>query len=275
MTLSQSELAPSQGIVFAVTGRGGSYDRAEVRSTVLPVSLKAAVTDGDVRIKILTSRIYLKSEGAEKSVPAGVAADAAPERTIAAADIAGAVITTGGPVLQSAIAACNRLSATTRADGERVTMSVPVVWTVTTGRFVFNWRNYDRVGLSEDIVSNPDFYRDQSDFQREAVLPAEVDCRPLQMPVAEKAPPALPAQADAQPEGESATKQTMTLDPKPIKDATPVKTAFADSGGTPLCDGGMVRRAARDGAYLCLCPGNTKRIEKGDEGFACVRPGRR
>lgn len=279
MDIAGSGVAPSKGLALEVTGTGGRFDRAELRSAVLPLSLKAEVTDGDARTKIVSSRIYLKSEGADAGVDLATALEAGPSRRFDAQDIRQEALSANGPVAQDAIAACNRLPADTRSKdgGETVSMSVPVVWQVTTGRFNFNWRNYDRVGPSDEIVKNLDFYRDRADSQRETTVTAEVVCRLDGAKVAAKSEAKTPEKVAVTPKAEPQpkSKRKVALDPEPIAEAEPVKTAAVGEAMKPRCDGGMVRQSSSSGDYLCLCPGNTTRIAKGEDGFACVRPRRR
>lgn len=284
MQTAPSGIAPENGVHLKVSGANGRYERLETSSGIVPLDFRAEVLDGDTRIKILKSRVYLKSEGApadaESTEPDAAGLEDGPARRIDAKKIALGTLASNGPTAQDAIAACNRLSAAERNQqgGETVLMSLPVVWQVTTGRFSFNWKNYDRVGPSDEIVKNIDFYRDREEAKHETSITAAVECVSLGEAAVAKAtepeksvPAKVTAKATPKAKGKTAAADKAEAPAPQADDAKPVKTALVEESAKPRCDGGMVRETSSASGYLCLCPGNTTRVDKGDNGFACVR----
>ena len=256
---------------LSVAGSNGRYDRLAAAALRLPLRLSAQpAADGENR-KILASTLSLKqpASGGKDAGAVNALGAAAPVRAIALSETFEFSAEPQGAIAQNAVALCNGLSATDRekADARPMTMPVPLVWRVTTGRFNFNWRNYDRVAPSDDIQTNLAFYAEQETVETEVAADVLVSCQPM-----------AAALAKVTVEKPAAVQKTNfvseTAQPAVVKPAAsePVKTVTIASTQAPVCRGGMIREtgSGSDG-YLCLCPGNTVRVETGTQAFACER----
>ena len=254
-----------------VAGSNGRYDHLVAAALRLPLRLSALPAAGGESRKILASQLSLKQQSSSGlDAGAGNALGATvPVRAIALSETFEFTAEPQGSIAQNAIALCNGLSATDRekADARRMTMPVPLVWRLTTGRLNFNWRNYDRVAPSDEILNNRDFYTEQETVETELAAHVVVSCQPLGAAVT-KVTVEKPA----------ATQKTNVV-PEPAVPADvkspapePVKTVTIATAQPPVCHGGMIRETGSsiDG-YLCLCPGNTVRVETGAQAFACER----
>lgn len=255
-----------------VIGSNGKYDHIETSDFRATLALAASPV-GDDTYKIVRSRLFLKADG-QGTANDGVdtLSEALPSAALKADGNYNLPIMVNGPVAQNAIAICNAVPAGERIGNAAVrrTMSLAVMWHVTTGRFAFKWTNYDRVAPSDEILRNADFYAEQITQDAEALVNADVVCAPL-----------ANAAVAAKPSAKPAAIQRVALTSTPI--AQPEARASADAQnaslvdlGKPRCDGGMVRQISTSAdTYLCLCPGNTMRVEAGDNAFACERRTRR
>ena len=270
MTIKADQRAgSSKSPHISVQGSSGRYDRISSSGFSLPLTLKGeleADANGD---KIIASEVFLKTAGANRqalSVSAGKGE--VPSRTVAIEQTFDFDVEPQGPVAQNAISLCNGMSSAGRNSGKAVTlaMAMPVVWRATTGRFTFQWTNYDRVAPSDDIYNNRDFYADQKTTDAETTVDASVTCQPLTVasaaavstPPAKSEPAARPVKQDV------------------VETSAPMTTASLVEAGKPQCDGGMIRQiGSGEVSYLCLCPGNTERVETGTNAFVCEKKSNR
>ncbi|MBK9079298.1 MAG: hypothetical protein IPL91_09310 [Hyphomicrobium sp.] len=254
---------------IVVHGANGRYDRVATTSVALPLTLSADLVALGSSYKILKSNVVLKSEGAAASSSIDMLADQGPVQALSRAQVFTFELNPQGPVAQNAVSVCNGLDADERASGSAavVSMDVAVRWQVTTGRFTFKWTNYDRVALTQEIVSNPDFYADQVTQDAEALIATTVRCEPLAQEIA--TPVVTPkVERHAALAAVAPANTTPTATPAAIVHQA---AARADDD-KPTCDGGMLRQISTGAQrYLCLCPGNTTRISTGDNGFMCEK----
>jgi hypothetical protein len=264
-----SAAADSQQPQISVRGAAGRYNRVDGSTIRLPLVLKAAFDEDAGSRKIMSSVLVLRQEGGSQNTD--VFDGSRPVASLSMAKTFDFRIDPLGPVAQNAIAACNALSPAKRASSGGVDLSVPIVWRVRTGRFNFQWTNYDRVGPSDEILSNPDFYSDVNVVETEAMASVRVDCEDAssgtasQSKIVSRAKPAAIAAVPA-----PAEREVRPSTETPVKMQTVTVAASAE----PTCTGGMVRQVG-SGDYLCLCPGNTVRVASGDNAFACERKWRR
>ncbi|MFN0219470.1 MAG: hypothetical protein ACKVP4_11730 [Hyphomicrobium sp.] len=233
---------------LVVAAEGASYARLTSATADVALTLTASLAPGHAR-KIVASTLAVQgaSEGEAAAAFDGgrVVADFTASRSFAFA------AQPDGALARAAIAACNGLAAADRPSksSRSLSISVPIQWRVTTGRFAFRWTDYDSVTPTEAILANPEFYGERETGEAEVVARIGVDCAPLSSGV-------VAAPTAAKPSATGAA-------------VVPPKAAI----DTARCDGGMARPAgAGPGAgIVCLCPGNTMRVEVGDAAFACRR----
>ena len=272
------------GTELVVAGSAGRYDRLETAALAADLALFAELAEDSSDFRVMTSSLFLKSEGNGSTNAAG----ARPVDGLDGATPASRIddrrairfdVSPSGPVAQTAIAACNGLAASERNQTRTLNLNFAIVWRVTTGRFNFKWTNYDRVAPSSDIVNNRDFYSELSEQDAETVIETTVACQPLN-----GAPHVASSMLQhAKPEAVKDTVKRVTFTPiEPAVDMpkltapASIKTASASDQTKPVCDGGMVRDVATGSQpYLCLCPGNTERIATGDNAFACEKRSRK
>ena len=271
-----------------VSGRAGRFDRVTAATLHIPLKLEATLGEGGSGRKILGSELFLKQSGA-----AGTAATDAREGTVPRAQLAhdkafAFIVDPVGPLAQDAIALCNSQGVgNSQGAAARATMSLPVLWRVTTGRFNFKWVNYDQVGPSDEIVSNPEFYADREtqEIAIAASVPVscETDGKIAAAPVAHSKPAPLPAATPAVQKAVPA-KKAVEVSPQQVSQLQPVALEEPDAGeiaakplsvATPetrlVCEGGMVRSSGAAANDVCLCPGNTRRVETGAHAYSCER----
>jgi hypothetical protein len=261
---------------LVVKGSGARYDTLAASNVSVPLRLTAAFKGDVAGYRILSTELSFKSEGTANGARAvNTANGAAPEGPIALDQSFDLPVTSGGPVAQQAIAACNALSASEKSDGRgnKPMIALAVAWRVTSGRFNFKWTNYDHVAPSNDILSNRDYYGEQATEQVETTIDAEVVCEPLVAAPAVASAPAKNIRQVAFTPIESAER--LAPSERASSDA-PVKTAVVSSTEKPVCNGGMMREISGGAAsFVCLCPGNTERVSLGTNAFACEKRGRR
>lgn len=225
MTLSG---APAE---LAVEGSEGRYNRLSVPAISLPLTLNAEPTEDGNGFKILKSEVRLKADGRDGAAKAiDTLANQAPVRSLATSDTHRIDIIAQGPVAQLAISACNGIAPSERATTEkRVTVPVTVVWQATTGRSTFKWTNYDRVGPSEDVFANRDFYGETATQDAETTVDVAVACKPLS--------------------ASNAVASRVTVEPAPTlsKAAVSASAAPETSQQVPLRDPMLQRITARTG----------------------------
>lgn len=264
---------------ITVDGAGGRYDRIGHENLALPLKLSASLGEDAGGRKFTGSELFLKAEGSGKDARALAALpDGAPVKRIEMHKPFAFQIQPQGPVAQNAISACNGLPASERASVHKVSMSVAVVWRVTTAKFNFKWTSYDQVAPSDDIQNNPDFYSGKESSEAEVSVDVAVACQPIAGAAVVAAQPSTTnastgpvRKVSLNPVTDDAKSVAHTAPITPVA-ASPVTTASLADNGKPQCDGGMVRQVgSSDGGYLCLCPGNTKRVETSANAFACER----
>ncbi len=267
-----------------VSGTGGRYDRIGTQPLLLSLRLSADTAADSAGHKIVGSEVFLKQAGSGDGVGLVKAFDGSVP--VPSLDLNGDFdfpLEANGTIAQNAIALCNGRPTADQAGTAARTLSMPVVWRVTTGRFTFNWRNYDRVAPTEEIQNNPDFYANRETAEAEATAEVAVVCEPLGSAVAHKPAPAKAAAVE--PKLEAAPAQRLVAEPVVTKAAEPqaaaavvspaVKTVSLDKAVKPVCDGGMVRETGSNlEKFLCLCPGNTQRVLTGANAFRCARKSR-
>ncbi len=275
-----NDLGSADAAQIVVSGHAGRFDRVSGATLQIPLTLDASFGEGGSGRKIVGSDLFLKQSG----TAAGASATDARDGTVPGAKVAlqktfGFNVDQLGPVAQSAIALCNSAAATS------VNMSLPVVWRVTTGRFNFKWVNYDQVGPSEDIVSNPEFYADRETHEIDIAAIVPVRCEGTAPVSAAPKAAAKPAVERSETVEEPAPAKTaVDVTPDPVSNAMlvshkefeagevaakPVSVATSDT--RMVCDGGMIRSNGSGATEVCLCPGNTRRNETGANAFACER----
>jgi hypothetical protein len=236
----------------------------------LPLTLRAETSADGEGHRITAARLLVKDEGqeaqpADARVPVGANSWIASDTfSFDAAD--------HGPLAQNARAACAGAPLTSGA--RRASMLVPVVWHVTTGRFV----RLAAGGLQPDaaMLADAGFYGDQEEQQIEAAIAVTIDCRADGVDrVAETKPDSVQATVAPAPKTKAKPRIVESAMPK----APPPPAEPSDSGETVVaaaaaftCDGGMVRETlAGPGREVCLCPGHTSRRQTGERSFACEK----
>ena len=261
---------------LSVKGTGGRYDR--ILGDRLPIALiGSAVMDAKgSSYKILSSELYLQPGAGTQARPAS--ALVAPARNVLLDTTYDLAIDPNGPAAQDAIGLCNRRSEAERNSGRAQSLELPVTvsWRVTTGRFNFQWTNYDRVAPTDEIQNNRDFYADLETAVVETTAHVAVLCEPVVAAVAVNSSPA--AAKTAAPESKAASVPApapASRTPAPLAAAL-TTTASLSAGQVPACNGGMVRQVGgAEQSYLCLCPGNTRRVQSGTNAFVCEKALRR
>jgi hypothetical protein len=273
------------GAKISVTGTEGRYDRIGTAPLSLSLRLSADTAAGSAGHKIVGSDVFLKQTGSGDGAGSVKAFDgSAPVSRIDLSGDFDFALVAKSEIAQNAIALCNGRPSGDRLGTASHTLSVPVVWRVTTGRFTFKWTNYDRVAPTQEIQNNPDFYGERETLEAEASAEVAVVCEPLGRAIAQKREVAKPVTVE--PKIETAPVQRLVAESIVTKTAEPhaagavvtppVKTVSLGPAVKPACDGGMVRETGSSlEAYLCLCPGNTERIMTGTNAFRCERKGRR
>lgn len=288
VTLTFAAVKAADGVGTAkllVTGTQGRYDRIGGAPLSQSLRLSAVVTADGAGQKIVASEVFLKQDGSGQGANSVKAlSGTAPVRSLELTGDFDFAIESNGVIAQNAIALCNGRPASDRSGAETRTMSVPVVWRVTTGRFNFKWTNYDRVAPTEEIQNNPDFYGSRETAEAEASAEVAVVCEPIGRAIALK--PAVAKSVTLEPKIETAPVQRLAAEPIATKAAEPpletpaapvaapaVKTVSLErTTGRPACNGGMIREAGSSNeSYLCLCPGNTQRVATGTNAFSCER----
>ncbi len=277
---SFNETGLSQVDQISVSGRAGRFDRVTAATLQIPLKLNASLGEGGSGRKILGSELFLKQSGA-----AGAAATDAREGTVPGAQLShdkafAFAVDPVGPLAQDAIALCN-----SQGVAARVSMSLPVVWRVTTGRFNFKWVNYDQVGPSDEIVSNPEFYADRETQEITIAASVPVHCEGSATVSAAPTAAVKPAsERSATVEDAAPAKKSVDVTPEPVSNAMLVShkaieaeeiavkpLSVATSETRMVCEGGMLRSNGAGAGDVCLCPGNTRRVETGTNAFACER----
>ena len=265
---------------IVVSGRAGRFDRVSAVTLQIPLKLDATLGEGGSGRKIVGSDLFLKQSGAASGAPATDARDrVVPHAQLALQKTFDFNIDPLGPVVQNAIALCNGNGA-----AATVSMSLPIVWRVTTGRFNFKWVNYDRVGPSDDIVSNPEFYADRETHEIDIAATVPVRCDGNAAPVASASAGKPTLERTAAVQAALPAKKTVDVSVQPVSNATPVSLKATEIDDIPakavtveaaqsrtVCDGGMLRQNGMAATGVCLCPGNTRRVETGTNAFACER----
>lgn len=260
-----TDAGSAQTAAIAVSGRAGRFDRVAAMTLQIPLTLDANLTESGHGRRIVGSELFLKQSGATVGAPATDAREGSVPRTqLALKRTFGFDIDPLGPLAQNAIALCNGSSGSSAAT--KLSMSVPVLWRVTTGRFNFKWVNYDQVGPSDEIVSNPELYADRETHETDIAVSVPVHCD------GETTVAAAPA------------KKSTAVPTEPVSNAMPVSLKASDgeeisarpvtveaSQSRTVCEGGMVRQTGTAATDVCLCPGNTRRVETGANAFSCER----
>ena len=266
MTLTMSPSEATAVTPFDITGEGGHYNRVEAANFDIGLSLNAEIMASETNVKIIRSELFLKSDGVPTAEGTTLAFEGTtPVRALAMNKSFKLKFQEQGPFAQSAIAACNAVSAKERAHKTptSVTINVPVLWRVTTGKFNFKWTDYDHVAPSDAIVNNPDFYAERETQEAEVLVTATAACAPLG-----SIPAIASKQAPIKAAWKSEAKSAMVT--VPLVQPAAVKTAALQQPAKTTCTGGMLREIANE-ASMCLCPGNTRRIEQRPDAFSCVR----
>ena len=260
-----------------VHGAAGRYDRVAGRTLAISEKLQAEVSGDNPGAKIIASELTLKPAGTAKDAPiADVMSGIAPARRLEADKIFDVAFDPLGTLAQNAISLCNGLSPGARAapGAHTLSMTVPLVWRVTAGRFNFKWVGYDRVAPSEDMTGNRDFYGERVTEDLETSVLVNVSCAPLAADAAIATAPSrtvAPPVAASKPVNAAPKAEHAATVPEAKPVVTRVSTAASESvAAAPSCKGGFVRQTG--GAdYMCLCPGNTHRVESGANAFACQK----
>ena len=253
---------------LSVKGTSGRYDRIFGDQLVIPLTLSAQLRDAGSAHKILSADVYLKPGNGDVARSLSAFEGERPVRNLALDKRFNFSIEPNGQAAQDAIALCNgRPDAAHASQPQILELPVSVTWRVTTGRFNFQWTNYDRVAPTDEILNNRDFYADRATALAETTANLAVLCEPLNAAVAVNSSPA--AAKTTPPELKSPVDPVQTTLLRSSPSAT---TASLSSGQIPVCDGGMVRRSGNSTqSYLCLCPGNTRRVETAANAFACEK----
>ena len=279
---SFNETGTANAAPIIVSGRAGRFDRVAAATLHIPLKLNVTLGDGGSGRKILGSELFLKQSGAASTAATDARDGTMPRAHLALDKTFSFTVDPVGPLAQDAIALCNSQGA-----AARVSMSLPVVWRVTTGRFNFKWVNYDQVGPSDEIVSNPEFYagRETQEIAIAANVPVncQVDGKIAAAPTANVKPVSTTAVSPAVQTAVPA-KKAVEVSPQQVSNLQPVALNASDAeeiAAKPLsvaatetrmvCEGGMVRSSGAAASEICLCPGNTRRIETGSNAFACER----
>ncbi len=276
-SFSDAGTATANATPIIVSGHAGRFDRVAAATLHIPLKLDARLGEDGHGRKIIGSEVFLKQSGVSAGGPATDARNGTVPRAQIALDRSfGFEVDPLGPLAQDAIALCNGNGSATSA-----IMSLPVAWRVTTGRFNFKWVNYDQVGPSDEIVSNPEFYADRE--TQEIDIAARV---PVRCDGAASVAASSPAPVKSAPAVQAAVpvKKAVDVSPQRVSNAMPVALNATDAEeivAKPLsvaasqarmtCDGGMVRSNGTGSTEVCLCPGNTRRIETGSNAFVCER----
>lgn len=277
---SFNEAGTANAAPIIVSGRAGRFDRVAAATLHIPLKLDATLGEGGSGRKILGSELFLKQSGVTAGAPATDARDGTVPRAQLALERAFAfAVDPVGPVAQNAIALCNSQGA-----AARVSMSLPVLWRVTTGRFNFKWVNYDQVGPSDEIVSNPEFYADRETHEIDIAASVPVRCDGDAAPVASASAVTPTLERTAAVHAVTPTKKAVDVSVQPVSNATPVSLTSTEIDELPakpvtveasqsrtVCDGGMVRSNGAGASGVCLCPGNTRRVETSTNAYACER----
>ena len=279
---SFNEAGTANTAPIIVSGRAGRFDRVAAARLHIPLKLDASLSEGGSGRKILGSELFLKQSGAASTAATDARDGTMPRAQFALNKTFAFAVDPVGPLAQDAIALCNSQGA-----AARVSMSLPIVWRVTTGRFNFKWVNYDQVGPSDEIVSNPEFYADRETQEIAIAATVPVNCevegkiaaaQPVHVkpaPVAAAAP-AVQTAVPAKKAVEVSPQQVSNLQPvaleEPASELIAAKTLSVATQETRMvCEGGMVRSSGAAASEICLCPGNTRRIETGGNAYACKR----
>lgn len=288
------QLVPGEaGGVLAVTAMNGQARIAD-ETLSLNLALSGGVTPDAAGYRVIASELYLKQAGRAAGATL-VPLDGTPARTVAHSGSFAFAVDPLGPLGQDAVALCAGAGGRALPDGTaaRFTMTVPVVWRVTTGRFNFRAFASDGVTPTEAVLANADYYAEQVAEEAETAAAVEVRCEPRALaaiagakakPETTKPTAAKTTDASAAAKSASVTTETAPAVPaaqKLVADATPAPASVAAAPVTtaepamPVCQGGMVRETAGglvgESAYVCLCPGHTVRKETSPGAFACAR----
>ncbi len=249
---------------LSVVATAGRYDRLATATLDVSAQLDARIASGSR--KILASELLLRQHtDARAEIATKIADGAAPQRAIEKTQTVQLALAQDGTIARDAIAACNA--------GNTATVTVPLIWRVTTGRFNFRWTDYDHVAPTQEFAANPDFYNEREVVQREVTLSVPVDCAPLPASGVANVTVPKPAAKPA-PMSERAIRVAETASVRKVE-FVPAESARSAPAQAPVCQGGMVREFGTGEGYLCLCPGNTTRIASGDNAFSCERRARR
>ena len=265
---SFNETGTANAAPIIVSGRAGRFDRVAAATLHIPLKLDASLSEGGSGRKILGSELFLKQSGAAGTVATDAREETVPRAQIALDRTFSFTVDPVGPLAQDAIALCNGQGA-----AARVSMSLPIVWRVTTGRFNFKWVNYDQVGPSDEIVSNPEFYADRETQEIAIAASVAVNCEAdgkiAAAPTVQIAVPAKKA-VEVSPQQVS-NLQPIALNASDAEEIAAKPLSVAATETRMVCEGGMVRSSGAAASEICLCPGNTRRIETGNNAFACER----
>jgi hypothetical protein len=174
---AQSGPAASREPQGTVSGASALYDHVQGSQFNLSLTLSAKMTAEGNNRKIVASQLYLESDD-KRAVR--VFNGTAPQSELFLDQTFYFAVDDKGPVAVDAIAACNSQIVEPLLPDHAITISigVPVVWSVTTGKFDFPWTNYDLVAPSEEFVKNPDFYTDRKTFERQTTARLMISCQP-------------------------------------------------------------------------------------------------
>ncbi len=249
---------------LSVAATAGRYDH--LATTTLEISAQLGAQIGAGSRKIIASELLLRQmTDAATEASTKIADGAGPTKAVNINDTFRLPIAPDGAVARDAIAACG--------SGKTASITVPLIWRVTTGRFNFRWTDYDHVAPTEEFAANPDFYAERETVQREVALSFAVDCAPLaELNVATVPVPKPAVKPTAKPAAATRVAETASVRKVEFVPAEPAPSAPQQA---PVCQGGMVREFGSGDGYLCLCPGNTTRIASGDNAFSCERRARR
>lgn len=299
VTLAGQVVAGVQQAHMTLKRQGNRFVPQEGARLKSRLSLAADVSAADPALKIVASELVLKDSGHEGvQTGAGMPAATPLANRIGSEELVDFAFETNGVLAQNASAACSAAFAGGGSKGEvRTTRLIATaVWTVTTGRFNFPWRQYDQVAIAADARDNPDFYGERQTKAVDIALPVELSCiessdakiaskdkpeiraktvaktTPVETDLEHKAASTPAPAPDLASEVSASTSQTAHL----VQAVASADEAIAPVPQRPACGGGMIRETSVEaGGYVCLCPGNTQRVSTGANAYSCQKIDRR
>lgn len=262
VALQMAARAPAA--VISVTAGSGGTSAMATREIDIELDLSAEVRDPGVRV--IGSTLYLKPQGEAAGTTQIELGNQAGERAMFLSGRFSLPIDRTGPLAQNAMMLC----ATEKS--QRVSMSVPVVWRLATGRLDFSALITAGLKPSPEILADAGFYDDRVTDVAETTVRLGVDCPPEAVVAAAK--PRTPERAEKAGKVANvvALAAPLAAEAEPLRDRqNSVDDAAAPALEPPLaaprCDGGMLR--ATGAGMACLCPGNTLKRARGLGDFVC------